>query len=89
MPLSVCPRKNPFAGDLDFYYVTPLAFQGHVGQWIKVADRILKMDVEVIVPGHGPVGGKKELREMRSYLALLRREAKKRFAAEMKEEEAA
>jgi len=81
--------KLLFAGDLAFYYVTPLAFQGHVGNWIKVADRILKMDVDIIVPGHGPIGGKKELREMRSYLALIRREAKKRFNAGMTAEQAA
>jgi cyclase len=81
--------KVLFAGDLAFYYVTPLAFQGHVGNWITVADRILKMDVETIVPGHGPIGGKKELREMRAYLALIRREAKKRFAAGMTAEQAA
>jgi cyclase len=81
--------KLLFAGDLAFYYVTPLAFQGHVGNWIKVADRILKMDVETIVPGHGPIGGKKELREMRAYLALVRREAKKRFDIGMTEEQAA
>ena len=81
--------KLLFAGDLAFYYVTPLAFQGHVGNWIKVADRILKMDVETIVPGHGPIGGKKELREMRAYLALIRREAKKRFDAGMSAEQAA
>jgi cyclase len=81
--------KVLFAGDIAFYYVTPLAFQGHVGNWLKVADRILKMDVETIVPGHGPIGGKKELREMRAYLALVRREAKKRFAAGMTAEQAA
>jgi glyoxylase-like metal-dependent hydrolase (beta-lactamase superfamily II) len=81
--------KVLFAGDLAFYYVTPLAFQGHVGNWIKVADRILKMDVETIVPGHGPIGGKKELREMRAYLALIRREAKKRFDMGMSAEQAA
>jgi cyclase len=81
--------KVLFAGDIAFYYVTPLAFQGHVGNWIKVADRILKMDVETIVPGHGPIGGKKELREMRAYLALVRREAQKRFDAGMTAEQAA
>ena len=81
--------KLLFAGDLAFYYVTPLAFQGHVGNWIKVADRLLKLDVETIVPGHGPIGGKKELREMRAYLALVRREAKKRFRLGMTEEQAA
>jgi cyclase len=47
------------------------------------------MDVETIVPGHGPIGGKKELREMRAYLALIRREAKKRFDAGMSAEQAA
>lgn len=82
-------EKVLFAGDLAFYYVTPLAFQGHVGKWITVADRILKMDIETIVPGHGPIGGKKELREMRAYLALIRREAKNRFAAGMSAEQAA
>jgi cyclase len=82
-------EKIVFAGDLAFYYVTPLAFQGHVGNWIKVADRILKMDVEIIVPGHGPIGGKKELRQMRAYLALIRREAKKRFDAGMSTQQAA
>jgi glyoxylase-like metal-dependent hydrolase (beta-lactamase superfamily II) len=81
--------KVLFAGDIAFYYVTPLAFQGHVGNWIKVADRILKMDVEVIVPGHGPIGGKKELKEMRAYLALIRREARKRFDLGMTPEQAA
>jgi glyoxylase-like metal-dependent hydrolase (beta-lactamase superfamily II) len=81
--------KVLFAGDLAFYYVTPLAFQGHVGNWIKVADRILEMDVETIVPGHGPIGSKKELREMRTYLTLIRREAKKRFDAGMTAEQAA
>ena len=81
--------KVLFAGDLAFYYVTPLAFQGHVGNWIKVAERILKMDVNLIVPGHGPLGGKKELREMRSYLMLIRRAAKKRFQLGMSPEAAA
>jgi len=82
-------EKVLFAGDLAFYYVTPMAFQGHVGNWIKVADRILKMDVETIVPGHGPVGGKKELRDMRAYLMYIRREAKKRFDAGMTAQDAA
>jgi glyoxylase-like metal-dependent hydrolase (beta-lactamase superfamily II) len=77
-----------FSGDLAFFYVTPLAFQGHVGNWIKVADRILAMDVETIVPGHGPIGGKQNLAEMRAYLVLLRREAKKRFRAGMSPQQA-
>ncbi len=47
------------------------------------------MDVEVIVPGHGPIGTKKELREMRDYLALVRRETRKLHQEELPPEEAA
>src|SRR5436190_1018691 len=78
-----------FAGDIAFLYVTPLAFQGHVGNWIKAADRLLRFDADVIVPGHGPIGTKKDLKHMRDYLALVRREAKQRFDAGMPAEAAA
>ncbi len=78
-----------FAGDIAFHYVTPLAFQGHVGGWIKAANRLLAFDADVIVPGHGPIGTKKELRLARDYLALVRREAKTRFDAGMPAEAAA
>jgi glyoxylase-like metal-dependent hydrolase (beta-lactamase superfamily II) len=84
------PRERVlFAGDIAFHYVTPLAFQGHVGNWIKAADRLLALDADVIVPGHGPVGSKKDLRGMRDYLALVRREARKRYQAGMPAEAAA
>lgn len=82
-------EKILFAGDIAFYYVTPLAFQGHVGNWIKAANRLLAFDADVIVPGHGPIGTKADLRKMRNYLSLLRREAKKRFDAGMPVEAAA
>ncbi|HEU5321133.1 MAG TPA: MBL fold metallo-hydrolase, partial [Methylomirabilota bacterium] len=84
------PRERVlFAGDLAFHYVTPLAFQGHVGRWIRAANRLLTFDADVIVPGHGAVGTKKELRYMRDYLVLVRREARKRFEAGMPAEDAA
>jgi cyclase len=41
------------------------------------------MDVETIVPGHGPIGGKNELAEVREYFLILKREARKRFDAGM------
>jgi len=78
-----------FAGDIAFHYVTPLAFQGHVGNWIRAADRLLGYEADVIVPGHGPIGTKADLEHMRHYLALVRREARKRFDAGMPEEAAA
>ena len=84
------PRERVlFTGDLAFHAVTPLAFQGHVGNWIRAADRVLEMDAAVIVPGHGPIGTKQDVRLMREYLALVRREARKRYEARMTAEEAA
>jgi glyoxylase-like metal-dependent hydrolase (beta-lactamase superfamily II) len=78
-----------FAGDVAFFNVTPLAFEGHIGNWIAVCDRVDAMaDVDVIVPGHGPVGGKDELREMRDYLRLVRDAARRAFDAGASEDDA-
>ena len=46
------------------------------------------MDVDTIVPGHGPVGGREDLRLMRDYLTLVRRHARRAFAAGETPEEA-
>lgn len=82
-------EKVLFAGDVAFHYVVPGPFDCHVSGWIRVCDRIADLDVETIVPGHGPIGTKKELREMRDYLALLRRESRRSFQAGEPSQEAA
>jgi cyclase len=78
-----------FTGDLAFHSVTPLAFQGHVGRWIEAADRVLDVEADVIVPGHGPIGTQADVRLMRDYLALVHRESRRRFEAGMSAEAAA
>jgi cyclase len=84
------PRERVlFTGDIAFHYVTPLAFQGHVGNWIKAADRLLRFDADTLVPGHGPIGTRTDLKKMRDYLALVRREARKRYEIGLEPEEAA
>ena len=72
-----------YAGDVAFHYVTPLAFEGHVSNWLAVLDRIEGMAVDRVVPGHGPVGTKAELAEVREYFGLLKREARAAFDAEV------
>jgi cyclase len=75
-------RKILFMGDIAFFDVTPLNGSGFVGDWIKVCDQILAdPNVEIIVPGHGPVGGKHELADMKGYLELLYREGRRKFDA--------
>jgi cyclase len=82
-------RKILFAADIAFFYVTPAGQNGHITRWIQAIDRIMGMDVDVVVPGHGPIGTKKELAETRAYLDLLAREVKKRYSGGMQPGQAA
>jgi cyclase len=56
-----------FAGDLCFFGVTPLAFQGDPAMWADVLDAVVEL-ADTIVPGHGPVGGEAEVRDLQGYL---------------------
>ncbi|MGH7804361.1 MAG: MBL fold metallo-hydrolase [Candidatus Binatia bacterium] len=78
-----------FTGDILFVDGAPIAWAGPVARWIAACDRILAMDVEVIVPGHGPICEKTAVRRMRDYLAHVEREARKRHAAGLSSWEAA
>lgn len=79
-----------FLGDVGFFFVTPMAFEGHVGNWIGVCDRILdEVEADVLVPGHGPVGTKDDLRVFRGYLQLVQEGARRGFEAGASEQEAA
>ncbi len=71
-----------FLGDIGFFGVTPLNGSGYIADWIKVCDRLLQdPDAVTLVPGHGPVGGKSDLKDMRDYLALLLREGRRSYDA--------
>lgn len=75
-----------FAGDVCFFYITPLAFEGNITNWIRALQAIEGMDdVDTLVPGHGPIGTKEQVRELRSYFEVITREAKRRFLDGMDE----
>lgn len=70
--IHVRDRRVVFLGDIGFFGVTPLNGSGYIQDWIKVCDALLRdPDAVILVPGHGPVGGKQDLQDMRDYLALL------------------
>jgi len=56
-----------FAGDLCFFGVTPLAFQGDPALWAEMLTSLPEL-ASRIVPGHGPIGGENEVRELQQYL---------------------
>jgi len=68
--------KVIYTGDILFTGGTPIAWYGPVKRWIDVCDRILGMDVDVVVAGHGPISTKDDVREMRDYLQHVTDEAK-------------
>jgi cyclase len=81
--LVLLPKERIlFMGDIGFFGVTPLNGSGFIADWIKVCDSLLQDPlIQTIVPGHGPVGSKADLREMRDYLALLMREGRRNHDA--------
>jgi cyclase len=74
-------HKLLFAGDVAFFYVSPALHTSNPEHWLEVCDRIQKMDVDVIVPGHGPVGGKRDLAEMVEYVKLMQSEIRRGYDA--------
>lgn len=78
-----------YTGDILFIDGTPIAWAGPVSNWVKACDRIAALDVDVIVPGHGPITDKAGVRRMQDYLVLVDRETRRRHAAGMTSWEAA
>lgn len=68
-----------YAGDILFVGGTPIAWAGPIDRWIAALDQILDMDVDTILPGHGPASGKPEVSAMRDYLVFVQDEARRRY----------
>ncbi len=80
--LAYCPAdKTVFTGDILFIEGTPIMWQGPVANWIAACQRIEAMDVDTIVPGHGPLCDKSGVVAVRQYLEFVRDEARTRFDA--------
>lgn len=78
-----------YTGDILFIDGTPIMWAGPVSNWIAACDKILAMDVEAIVPGHGPITDKAGVRKVQAYLRYIDGEARKRFNAGLSVRDAA
>ncbi|MBI2847520.1 MAG: MBL fold metallo-hydrolase [Chloroflexi bacterium] len=81
-------QKVVFVGDLLFSKVTPAMHDGHNRRWMSILKKIAEMDIEVVVPGHGPLSSRAELEEERAFLREFRREVKGCFDKGMTVEQA-
>ena len=78
-----------FTADILFIGGHPIAWAGPVSNWIRACDYILSLDVETIVPGHGPITDKDGVREFKNYLNYVFDETRQRYEAGMPSLEAA
>ena len=81
--------KVVFTGDILFIEGHPILWAGPVGNWINACDRIIAMEVDFVVPGHGPVTDNRGVRAVRDYLVYIDSESRKRFESGMNAIEAA
>jgi len=81
--------KTVFTGDILFIDGTPIMWAGPVSNWISACDQICAMDVDVIVPGHGPITDKAGVQRMVDYLKYIDVEARKRYDAGLSARDAA
>lgn len=81
--------RTVFTGDILFIDGTPLMWAGPVSNWIRACDRICEMEVDKIVPGHGPITDKAGVRRVAEYLKFVDAEARKRFEAGLSVRDAA
>jgi glyoxylase-like metal-dependent hydrolase (beta-lactamase superfamily II) len=79
----VAQDKVVYTGDILFVGAHPAIWAGPVRNWLKACDLILSWDVDVIVPGHGPMVDKAGVRAFKAYLQYIWDETKKRHDAGM------
>jgi cyclase len=78
-----------FTGDILFIGGHPIMWAGPTANWLRAIDRILAMDVETIVPGHGPITDKHGVAQLKGYFEYIYDETRKRYEAGMPASEAA
>jgi cyclase len=78
-----------YTGDLLFVGGHPVMWSGPIENWIAACDYLLSLDIDYVVPGHGPITDKRGIHAVRNYLALVRNEARRAYEANVPADQAA
>jgi glyoxylase-like metal-dependent hydrolase (beta-lactamase superfamily II) len=73
--VHVPDARTVFTGDILFIGGTPIVWAGPLANWVAACDLMLSLDVETVVPGHGPVTDQQGIRAVRDYLVLVDEQA--------------
>jgi cyclase len=65
-------EKIAFLGDLFFNQAIPNVRDAEVLQWMETLGKILELDAELFVPGHGPPGNRQDVMKFLTYFEDLR-----------------
>ena len=79
--VHVPDAKTVYTGDILFIGGTPIVWAGPLSNWIAACDLMLGLDVDIVVPGHGPVTDKAGVAAVRDYLAYVDARGDARFDA--------
>lgn len=81
--VHVPDARTVFAGDILFVGGAPIVWAGPLSNWIDACDLLMGLDVDSVVPGHGPITDRSGVVAVRDYLAYVERAATGRFDAGM------
>jgi glyoxylase-like metal-dependent hydrolase (beta-lactamase superfamily II) len=81
--------KILFSADILFIDSTPVMWAGPLENILAALDRILEMDVELIVPGHGPLTDKSGVQLVKDYWMYLHEQVEQRHSAKQDAKDAA
>jgi glyoxylase-like metal-dependent hydrolase (beta-lactamase superfamily II) len=65
--VHVVPDRVAYTGDILFIGSHPIMWEGPVENWIAACRRLLDLDVDIIVPGHGPLTDKSGVQRTLEY----------------------
>lgn len=79
--VHVPDARTIFTGDILFIHGTPIVWAGPLSNWVAACDLMLGLDLDTIVPGHGPLTDKSGVVAVRDYLSTVDEQATARFHA--------
>lgn len=89
MLVHVPSDRVVFTGDILFEEAHPIMWEGPIQNWIDACNRILAMDVETVVPGHGRLATPTSIERLRRYLVDLEAGARQAYDGGVSVHEAA
>lgn len=72
-------EKVVFTGDILFIEGHPILWAGPVSNWLRALDLISSLDVEAIVPGHGPITDKAGVAKLKDYFEYIYKQAENAY----------